>query len=367
MSKETFLGNNISILYRQIMSKYPKGVKFISTKQLRSGNKTRYTITFNTIDSNDETETKKTMTPTIEKSNFENNDALLKEIEGLEKELEKLEAMGNRAIADKSCIEILKQELYTKGMDANWLDTVHKTLIENEIIEDKKLIMHYILDEIDASLAFSKHIKQPPRIIMMVGPTGVGKTTAIAKMATYYKEQIDMSKMAFINLDHNRVAASEQLKSYADLMNIDYMDTNHAIEFAQELDAFSDKDLIFVDTGGISPFDINKLLETVAFIREASSYHVSVTLVLSATFKKEDLRTMYDHFYFLSSDHLIITKFDETSSISALVDFLRSCQTPLYYFSAGENVSNDLIAASSDYLINRLAKEWQNIECEARL
>ncbi len=356
MRHETFLGSSIGALYRQIVLKYPNGVKFVSTQQIRKGDKIRYAISFKQIEIVDEIST------TLSLRYPEN--VLIEKIEGLEDKLAKLESLGDWEPTNNVCIDTIKEELLAKGMDAKWLDKISTILIKNELDTEKNLIMHYILEELEASLVFSEKDKQPPKIIMMTGPTGVGKTTAIAKMANYYKDQIDTSKMAFINLDHYRVAASEQLKSYANLMDIEYGDIEDASEFSKELDRFKHKELIFVDTGGISPFDINRLLETVSFIRGASTHDVSTVLVLCATFKKEDLVAMHDHFSFLSPDNLIITKFDETSSISGLVDFLRSCQIPLYYFSTGQDISKDLIPAFGDYLLNRLAKEWQNIECE---
>ena len=88
-------------------------------------------------------------------------------------------------------------------------------------------------------------------------------------------------------------------------------------------------------------------------------------MVLPATQKKEDMKGRYENFPFWGLDYLIITKFDETFSITELTDFLKTCNTPMYYFSVGQDLNNNLIPASSEYLRDRLMKEWQSIECKS--
>ncbi|MBD3808454.1 MAG: hypothetical protein IE880_07045 [Epsilonproteobacteria bacterium] len=250
-----------------------------------------------------------------------------------------------------------------KGINEKWLEETLDKIDKIEAKEDKNLILNFILDEIEANFTFVEDIYKKPKILMMVGPTGVGKTTSVAKIALKFKDNIQNDRAAFVNLDHNRVAASEQLRSYASLFDIDYADLYEESEFAWQLSEFNDKEIVFVDTGGISPFDIKKLLDTVSFITQVLQYDIKIALVLPVTLKKEDLKSMYENFSFLSLDYLILTKFDETASITGLADFLIACDIPMYYFSVGQDIHNSLIPASSEYLREKLMKEWQKIEC----
>ncbi|MDD5359958.1 MAG: hypothetical protein PHI79_05595 [Sulfurovaceae bacterium] len=383
MNAETFLGNEIIEIYEQIHSKYPNGVKYISTKQLIDNDRIRYSISF---------------IPTVETDSIlelgnieihpidEYPEDFLNIMKGLEQELTNIEDYSNTDSVEKdfdqeltimedivlnvdapkeSCVEIMQRELVKRGIDEIWLKNTINKLIQSDITEDKNLIMNFILDELEANFTFVDDIKQKPNILMMVGPTGVGKTTSIAKMVLNFKDDIQSDNIALINLDQNRLAASEQLKSYASSFDVDYADLHEENEFISQLDEYKNKELVFVDTGGISPFDIKKLVDTVSFITQASKYNISLGLVLSATLKKEDLERMYENFSFLSIDYLIITKFDETASITGLADFLTTCGTPMYYFSVGQDIHDNLIPASSEYLRDRLAKEWQNIACKS--
>lgn len=384
MNAETFLGNEIIEIYEQIHSKYPNGVNYISTKQLIDGSKIRYSISFIPIEesydvlqlSNLDIKTKDEYPDDFLKSmqELENELANIESysnIENLEKELElEIEALEEIQFAvdekQESCVEIVQRELTKRGIDEIWLKNTLDKLILSDITDDKNLILNFVLDELEANLTFVNNADEKPNILMMVGPTGVGKTTSIAKMASNFNNDNKNYDIAFINLDQNRLAASEQLKGYASLFSVDYADLNEENEFIWQLHEYRNKDLIFVDTGGISPFDIRKLLETASFINSASKNKISIALVLPTTLKKEDMEKMYENFSFLGLDYLIITKFDETFSITGLTDFLKTCNTPMYYFSVGQDLNNNLIPASSEYLRDRLMKEWQNIKCKSQ-
>lgn len=360
MHTETFLGSEIIEIYKQINFRYPNGVNYISTKQLIDGNKIRYAISFKPIaEKNDIANAPKhKVIPTDESSQ-----EFLETLNELEQELVRLEELVNENKTQETCIKKIKRELIKKGINKKWLEEILGKLNACDIKEDKNLILNFILDEIEATFTFANNVNKKPNILMMVGPTGVGKTTSVAKIALKFKDDIQNDRVAFVNLDHNRVAASEQLRSYASLFDIDYADLHEESEFTWQLSKFNDKEIVFVDTGGISPFDIKKLLDTVSFITEASQYDIKIALVLPATLKKEDLESMHENFSFLGLDYLILTKFDETASITELADFLIACDIPMYYFSVGQDIHNNLIAASSEYLREKLMKEWQKIEC----
>lgn len=389
MNAETFLGNEIIEIYKQIHSKYPNGVNYQSTKQLVDGDRIRYSVSFipileidNILEANDALEL-----DSIEiHPRDEYPDDFLDTIKEIEKELEDIESNSNvnameqeltkeiQALEDISsaldeikepCIKTIQKELVKMGISEKWLQSTLDGLIMSDITEDKNLILNFVLDELESNFTFMNNYDKEPNILMMVGPTGVGKTTSIAKIASNFNNDAQGYDIAFINLDQNRLAASEQLKGYASLFSVDYADLNEENEFIWQLHEYRNKDLIFVDTGGISPFDIKKLLETASFINSASKSKISIALVLPATLKKEDMKRMYENFSFLGLDYLIITKFDETFSITELTDFLKTCNTPMYYFSVGQDLNNNLIPASSEYLRDRLMKEWQSIECKS--
>ncbi len=192
--------------------------------------------------------------------------------------------------------------------------------------------------------------KGEQRIMMLVGPTGVGKTTTLAKLAARYALLRHRYKVGIITLDTYRIGAVEQLFQYAQMMKLPFEDVIDTSDFKKALENLSYCDIILIDTVGSSQHDTQKLRKIATFL-EHSNRPIDVHLVLSASAKYQDLKDAYEKFSFLDIDTLMITKFDETSGFGNIFSLIYETQKPLSYFSTGQEVPDDIEAASSDFLI----------------
>lgn len=189
------------------------------------------------------------------------------------------------------------------------------------------------------------------RIMMFVGPTGVGKTTTIAKLAARYSYiQEKRAKVGIITLDTYRIGAVEQLFQYAKMMRLPIEDVVEPNDFNQALSSLSHCDVILIDTVGSSQYDKEKLLKLNTFLQK-SDLQIDVNLVLSAGSKLEDLKEIYHNFSFLTIDTLIFTKFDETKVFGTIFSLIYDIDKPVSYFSIGQEVPDDIVPASSDFLV----------------
>lgn len=196
------------------------------------------------------------------------------------------------------------------------------------------------------------------KIVMLVGPTGVGKTTTLAKLAARFSFIEHRYKVGIITLDTYRIGALEQLFQYAKMMKLPFEDVVDTQDFQKALDTLSYCDLILIDTVGASQFDREKLLKISKFL-DASARSIDVNLVVSASTKLEDLHDIYANFSFLDLDTMIVTKFDETKGFGNIFSLASETSLPLSYFSIGQEVPDDIIPASSDFLVNCIFNGYQ--------
>jgi len=190
------------------------------------------------------------------------------------------------------------------------------------------------------------------KVMMFVGPTGVGKTTTIAKLAARYSYlQEKRSKVGIITLDTYRIGAVEQLFQYAKMMRLPIEDVVDPDDFNDALKSLANCDIILIDTVGSSQFDKQKLAKLEKFINK-SEFSIDVNLVLSAGCKLEDLEDIYKNFSFLDLDTLIFTKFDETRAFGTVFSLIYNTGKPVSYFSIGQEVPDDIVTASSEFLVN---------------
>jgi len=201
--------------------------------------------------------------------------------------------------------------------------------------------------------------KGTKRIMMFVGPTGVGKTTTIAKLAARYSYiQEKRSKVGIITLDTYRIGAVEQLFQYAKMMRLPIEDVVDPNDFNNALSSLAHCDVILIDTVGSSQYDKDKLLKLNSFIKN-SQFQIDVNLVLSAGSKLEDLKEIYKNFSFLTIDTLIFTKFDETKVFGTIFSLIYDIDRPVSYFSIGQEVPDDIIPASSDFLVECILEGFE--------
>jgi flagellar biosynthesis protein FlhF len=181
-----------------------------------------------------------------------------------------------------------------------------------------------------------------PKRLALVGPTGVGKTTTIAKLAARFLKDHGRG-LLLVTMDNYRVAAAEQLRVYAQIMNVPLEVVNTPEQMQATLKRHGDKRLTLIDSAGRSPWDEPGITELKDFLGDSQVFDKH--LVLSATTSDQDLEAVIDRFGQVDISGLIFTKLDETREYASLVNAQFHVDCPLTYLSNGQRVPEDLFPA----------------------
>jgi flagellar biosynthesis protein FlhF len=185
------------------------------------------------------------------------------------------------------------------------------------------------------------------RIVALVGPTGVGKTTTIAKLAANYRLR-ENKRVGLITVDTYRIAAVEQLRTYAEIIDLPMEVVSTPREMREAKAKMSDLDLVLMDTAGRSPRDEVRIQELKSMLAEAAPEEVH--LVLSAVGGARSLATTAQRFASVGTTALIITKLDEATALGNLISVTRNSSLPVSYLTDGQNVPDDIQVAHSPTL-----------------
>lgn len=188
------------------------------------------------------------------------------------------------------------------------------------------------------------------RTVALIGPTGVGKTTTIAKLAT--KMVRNNVSVGLITIDHFRVGAVDQLKKFAQTMNVPLLAASNQRDFNTAMRAFHSRQVVLIDTAGQNPRDLDLLDRLNQTLRSAGN--VERHLVLSAPTKERDLNAFIDLYHSIDFDYLLFSKLDETTTYGGLLNSYFAADRPFSYFTTGQQVPEDIEEASSQRLTELL-------------
>jgi flagellar biosynthesis protein FlhF len=244
-----------------------------------------------------------------------------------------------------------------------------------DAVAEEAAVQAVLRDVIAAELPIAGPLElsaQAPLVVVLAGPTGVGKTTTIAKLAARFCRQ-QGCRVGLVAADHYRLAAVEQLRAYAQIMEIplELAESPAAVDAARQ--RLSSCDLVLVDTAGVGPRDAERLAELAA-LRDAAS-PCELALVLSATAHPQVLAEAAETFQRLGATRLVLTKLDEAAACGPLLDWLTTCPLPLSYTTAGQNVPDDLKVAAAHPLASELLQRastaasaaWATLDAPAGL
>ncbi|MDE7367817.1 MAG: flagellar biosynthesis protein FlhF [Lachnospiraceae bacterium] len=278
-------------------------------------------------------------------------------------------------------LERQMQEAETKAEEENaivdhnsqMIDLVYEQLLNNEVTKenakeiineidnpDKKLQLDDLLagvyQKIVLKLGQMKTIEldeDKPKVVFFIGPTGVGKTTTIAKLVSKYKLE-QKCKLAIVAADTYRIAAVEQIRTYANILSVPVEVIYNMEEMQEIIEKYKDYDLIFVDTAGRShkneeqQEDLKKLLDA------AKDCNHEIYLVVSTTTKYKDLVKITQTYSDISNYRLLFTKIDETSALGNILNIRMLTNRPLSYTTFGQNVPDDIEITDAQFIAKQL-------------
>ncbi len=255
------------------------------------------------------------------------------------------ETQIEKDVFDIPCVKLIFEQLIENDVTKENATEIIKE-IENRIEKDSSVdnVLSHVYQKIVLKLGQPKSItldENETKYVFFIGPTGVGKTTTIAKIASSMKIQ-NKAKVALVTLDTYRIAAVEQLRTYANILNIPLKVVYSNDELQGMKEEFKDYDVVLVDTAGRSHKNEDQVADIRDMFEITSEDLREIYLVLSATTKYKDLLQIIETYKKIADFNLIFTKLDETLAWGNILNIRMLTQAPLSYTTWGQNVPDDI-------------------------
>jgi flagellar biosynthesis protein FlhF len=284
---------------------------------------------------------------------------LLKEIQGLR---ESLQARGAPADGERThptverIDELLRANEFTAEFAEGIRERIRSTFPLGEL-ESFGRVQNAVVEWIGERIAIDPPPPlQPgkPAVVVLVGPTGVGKTTTVAKLAAVYgigNARSPARRVRIVTIDNYRIAAKQQIETYAEIMRIPVSLVESAADLEKTMALAQDADLVLVDTIGRSPRDLDKLAEMKQILDAIAAPLKRTYLALSATTKASDVEEVLRQYEPFGYRAVVLTKLDETLRIGAVVSSLARRAKPFAWLCDGQGVPQDIAEATVPRLL----------------
>jgi flagellar biosynthesis protein FlhF len=239
---------------------------------------------------------------------------------------------------------------YTQLIEAQVAEDVARQIVKSvqrqlrpEHLSNAPFVRDKLVEQVEKLLPTSGPIKRSkttgPHVVALIGPTGVGKTTTVAKLAANLKLR-DKRRVGLVTIDTYRIAAVDQLRKYADILGSSLMVVSSPEDLKEAIRKMSDCEYILIDTAGRSPTDALKLSELKAFLKAAAPDEVH--LVLSTTSSLACVELAISRFSEVRVDKIIFTKIDEAAHLGVVLNVLLKVNKALSYITTGQDVPDDI-------------------------
>ena len=264
--------------------------------------------------------------------------------------------IGERAYGETARKNPVKAALIRQLMKLDLSPVIIQNVVDMLVSDkiDQKMLLPQAMAIIANQIPIYKEdITSIGGTIALFGATGVGKTTTIAKLAARYALKHGSEKVALITTDNNRVAATEQLRTYSNILGMPLRVARNDIEVLNALNTFSEKEFVLIDTAGMNPREIKQSKFYDLF--SGGITQIKKFQVLPATMHRTALEKISASFRDLSPDGSIITKVDETTSLGGAISVAIQNHLPIAFYGNGQTVPDDFHLARSHILMSRVA------------
>lgn len=290
----------------------------------------------------------------------------IEEMAGMQEEIQRLKSMLEEIKSEQTQLadaripettgdemQVEYQNLLRNGIDKRYATALLKQ-VSFALPRDKQRQSEQVVEALAVEIMNNVKVDNPldlkgpggeRRVFALVGPTGVGKTTTIAKLASQAILQKNL-RVGLINVDSYKVAALDQLATYAKILNVPFRQASNAAELDRALTEFKPLDLVLIDTSGRSQRDSESLSQMRSLLSECSA--VRPILIASATTRDQELYDIITRFKIFNPTGLIFSKLDETATFGCIYNVAARTGLPLTYFTVGQRVPEDIEPASRE-------------------